>query len=396
MPTFRLQSYAFVMLLLPLPALCGAQSPPAAKPSSWRVRTTLSTKAEYDNNVYLASSRGRTAIDASGATTSGRYAGMPSSSDVITTVRAGVELAGDGMGGRKLSVTPRAAYEFYAQNAARRNVQLDLSVAQELGHGSELRLRGALTPSAFFKNYMFDAVDSNGDGSIAASERQYAAADFRELEAGADYRRRLDKSTSKSPVGATVRVGAGYYARDYESRFAGRNLRGPTAAADFVVSTGKDTRFTLGYDIGKLSATATPTVVLLDEPVYGRDFNGNGRATDLNARSVQPVDRSRLEQQASLKAQTRVGTRTELDVGYARRWRSFSSTQQFDVSNNGRSDARNEFAGELQLRLSKPLALTVGAQTSGQRLNRPLDSGVSGEVDDYSRLRGIAGLTYKF
>lgn len=384
------------MLLLLLPAVSGAQSSLAAKPSSWRVKTTFSTKAEYDDNVYLATSRGRTAIDASGTSTSGRYAEMTSSSDVITTVRAGVELAGDGMGGRKLSVTPRAGYDFYAQNAARRNVHLDLSVAQDLGQGNELRLRGALTPSTFFKNYMFDAVDTNADGSISGGERRYAAADFRELEAGADYRRRLDKSTSKSPVGATVRVGAGYYARDYESQFAGRNLRGPTAAADFVVSTGRDTRFTLGYDVGKLAATTTPTVVLLDEPVYGQDFNGNGRATDLNARSVQPVDRSRLEQQASLKAQTRVGARTELDVGYARRWRSFSSTQQFDVSNNGRSDARNEFSGELQFRLTKPLALTLGAQSSGQQLNRPLDSGVSGEVDDYSRLRGIAGLTYKF
>lgn len=396
MSTHHFRSFAFVVLLLPLPALSSAQSALGPKPSSWRVRTTLSTGSEYDNNVYLASSKGRTAIDASATTTSGRYDGMPSSSDVITTVRAGVELAGDGLGGRKLSVTPRARYEFYAQNAARRNAQLDLSVAQDLGHGSELRLRGALTPNTFFKNYMFDAVDTNGDGSILGEERRYAAADFRELEAGADYRRRLDKSTSKSPVGASVRVGAGYYARDYDSRFAGRNLRGPTATADFVLSARRDTRFTLGYDVGKLSATTTPTVVLLDETVYGRDFNGNGRATDLNARSLQPVDRSRLEQQASLKAQTRVGARTELDVGYARRWRSFSSTQQFDVSNNGRHDARNEFAGELQVRLSKPLSLTVGAQSSGQQLNRPLDSGVSGEVDDYSRLRGIAGLTYKF
>ena len=396
MSTHHFRSFAFVVLLLPLPALSSAQSALAAKPSSWRVRTTLSTGSEYDNNVYLASSNRRTAIDASGTTTSGRYDGMSSSTDVITTVRAGVEVARDGLGGRKLSVTPRAGYEFYSQNAARRNAQLDLSVAQDLGNGSEFRLRGALTPNTFFKNYMFDAVDTNGDGSISGGERRYAPADFRELEAGADYRRRLDKSTSKSPFGASVRVGAGYYARDYDSRFAGRNLSGPTAAADFVLSARRDTRFTLGYDVGKLSGTTTPTVVLLDEPVYGRDFNGNGRATDLNARSLQPVDRSRLEQQASLKAQTRVGARTELEVGYARRWRSFSSTQQFDVSNNGRHDARNEFAGDLQVRLSKPLSLKLGAQSSGQQLNRPLDSGVSGEVDDYTRLRGIVGLTYKF
>jgi len=158
----------------------------------------------------------------------------------------------------------------------------------------------------------------------------------------------------------------------------------------------KDTRFTLGYDVERLSATATPTVVLLDEADFGQDFNGNLRTTDVDVRSVQLVDRSRVEHELSLTAHTSPSARTDLELGYARRSRSFGSTQQFDVSNKGRHDARNEFGAEAQLRLSKPLALTVGAQSSAQRLDRPLDSGVSGEVDDYSRLRGVVGLIYRF
>lgn len=402
-------SYILTAVVLMVPQAIGAQgtvtqagrssgtpSSSATSTSSWSYKTSFSTKAEFDNNVYLASSKGRSAIDASGAATGGRYTEMSSASDVITVIRAGVELEGNGIGGRPLSVTPRAAYDYYTQNAARRNAQMDLTIAQALGNGSELRVRGAVTPRAFFKNYMIDAVDRNGDGTIAADERQYAAADFREAEAGADYRMRLNKSTAKSPMGATVRMGAGYYTRSYETRFAGRDLKGPTANADLVVSATRDLRFTLGYDFGALSGTATPTVVLLDEAAYGQDFNGNGTRSDVKVRSVQMVDRSRNEQQAALKAQTSVGRRTDLELAYARRWRSFGSTQPFDVANNGRNDARDEVGAQLQIRLSKPMLLSLGTQASSQRLDRPLDSGASGEVDDYSRIRGSLGLSYRF
>jgi hypothetical protein len=381
----------------PTPIAKVAKAKHAGKRTGWRVSPALEVDAEYDDNVFLlaANKKDNVASPSGAEVTSGRYADMKRANDLLTTLSAGLSLKGPGLMGKSSSIAPEVSYELYTQNTARSNVTVGLSLQQELWADSRLRLQGRLTPSYFARNFMADAVDLDASGSITEDERVYATGEYREGEFGGDYRLPLQKSTKKHPFGAALQLGGAYYSRSYDAPLAARNLHGPTAGAKLLLDLGRRIEFDLGYDYVSLAATPTDQVLLLDEPDFGQDFNGNGTSSDLDARVLTMVDRSRNEH--SLGATLRLETSKQGDVtlGYEYRWRRYTSNEALDVVNRGRKDARHQISADVRFRLAKDLRVRLGGIHSSQNLNRTGDPGSAGEIDDYTRSQGRLGLSYE-
>lgn len=366
----------------------------APKPKGLRIDARFDLLAEYDGNVFLlpSSKKNNVATPSAPAVVSGRYAGMDAFADVITTGRAALGFRGDGFNGRDLTITPTVTYEFYALNAERRNVSLDLSLEQALRRDGRFRLRAGYVPAYFSRNYLADATDANLDGTIAPEERVYARGDYSEFGAQADYRLRLAKSTRAKPFGAFLIVGAGYVARGHDAPFAARDFNGPTGTLRLRLAPRRGLEFETAYDVALLSSPVTPRVVLLDEPVYGEDLNGNGNATDLSARTVRAVDRSRSEHVVGQAMRFEVGKRTDVELMVEYRWRRFTSDEPYDAANNGRRDQRLQVGVDLERRLRRGVRLLAGVRYGNQQLDRRTDLGAEGAVDDYTKLQARLGL----
>lgn len=394
----RSLGFVTAVVVLPLLAARGQSGPDNVETRRWRMSSTIEVTTAYDNNIYLLtdSKLDNVASPSASSITSGRYADMESAGDVVTTLRAAAELKGAGIRGRTLRLVPEAEYDAYMRNARRRNASLSFTVGQSLRHDGELRLRTRLTPNYFAKNYLADAFDQDGDGSIAARERVYAAGIYAERELSLDYRLRIAKSTKAHPFGGAVRVGAGYYGRSYDAPFAARDLSGPTFEVALPLDLTRRLGVEMRYERLQLAATPTRSVLLLDESQFQQDFNGNGTTADRSARAFEMIDRSRAENSLDLEARYELTRRTELRLGYEHRSRSYGSAEPYDVANNGRRDSRNEFAIELAWRVMHGLEVVAAGRASAQTLNRENDPGAVGDVDDYSKQQFRLRLARRF
>lgn len=387
-------SLMLALSAMPLMSQSAPAGAPVPRPRAWKVSSRFDVGAEYDDNVYLlpASKKDNVSSPSTADQQSGRWDLMESPTDVVGTARAAVTFEHDGLGGRTLAIAPAVTYEFFAQNAERRNVAASFSLAQDLRRDGRFRFRASYLPSYYQRNYLADATDANADGTITSGERVYARGDYREFGVEADYRLRLAKSRRSRPFGAFLDLGLGYADRAYDAPFAARDSRGPTAALRLELSPRRGVDFETSYDVAFLSSPVTSQVILLDEPAFGVDLNGNGNATDLNARAVRAVDRSRTEHVVAEAARFDIGRRTGLELAVSYRFRNFSSGEPFDVANNGRRDQRLQFGAELTRRVAKDVRLVSGVRYGSQRLNRRTDLGAEGAVDDYTKLQAHIGV----
>jgi len=385
--------------------LASQQSEPATRPvdrvnkgNTVKLEPWISLEAEYDNNVFLLSpSRKRAVNDPSAADlTSGRFTGMESADDIIVQARGGVGIELAGIGGRAFTLAPALQYDYYSKNNERSHLTASVALAQALARGMRTRLDLSYTPSYFAKNYLRDAIDANNDRTIGPEERRYAPGEYSSLDLELAHRLRLRKSTKRSPLGVELEVGAGYYSRAYDEPFASRDLSGPSFRSTVGIAPGGRMELTLGYDLELLSAEAAQEVLILNEAAAGRDLNANGTATDLNVRTLQLVDRSRREHELSASARFDVARRTDLRVGYGLRLRNYSSDELLDIGHRDRRDTRHELRGELSTRVARAVRFTTGAQYTKQTTNRLFDPDQTDEADDYSRIRGFAGVRLEF
>lgn len=377
------------------PPASGAPRPEADRPAAWKVRSALEITSVYDDNVFLLSDSRKddVASPSTGAVVSGRYADMQAAGDLVTSLAASVALRHRGLFGRPLEIQPEVALEANARSARRRSMAVGVGLEQELRRGGRVRLGAGFTPSQFARNFLADAEDVDGDGVISSFERRYAPATYRESEASLDYRVRLNKATKRSPAGAAIQVGAGYYARAYEAPFAGRDVAGPTAEVRLLTTVTRRVGVDLTYGFAELSGTPTSAVLLVDEATVGRDLNGNGSAADDNVRAVGMLDRSHTQHALGARLRVELGDRTDLRVDGERRSRTFRSDEPLDASNYRRHDARTTLGGALTFRMRPRIALVTSAEISSQALERGADAG-QGEIDDYSRHRIALGVRY--
>ncbi len=363
----------------------------AAKPpvdGSWSLAPTLRVVETFDDNPFLLSDARKAGVDAPSASslTSGRYTSMAGSNDFITSLRGGLNAEGPALLGRKLTLGADARYEYYQRNPKRRNVFYDVRAVQAIGHGTHIAARAEIQPKYFFRNYLADAIDLSGDGTIQSNERVYAAGTYSDQEYTVELRQRLAKSTDDHPFGAELTLEGGHKTRDYQQPFQTRGYRGPFAGASGELDL--TARVSLEGDYRRSSLRSTPgsSVVLLNEPDFNRDFNGNGTITDLRVRSVQAVDFSRIEQDMGGHFRVRASDAIETSLSYSRRLRSYQSTQPYDVYNNTRRDRRDRFGVDVAYRFSPGRSVHFGGTGEIQKLTNTLrPTATIDDATDYTR-----------
>ena len=379
-PAFFRPMLAIMSLALWSPALQAQDShrthvsKPSADREGWRVTPGLRIVETFDDNPFLLSDARKAGVSAPSASSisSGRYTSMADASDYITSMRGALNGEGPGILGRKLTLGADARYEYYQRNARRRNMFYTMRISQALGHGSHLGARAELQPKYFFRNFLADAVDLNGDGTIQSAERIYAAATYSDQEFTGEFRQRLVKSTDDHPFGAQLTVEAGHKTRTYQQPFQTRGYGGPfagvIAALDLTSSAGLEAE----YRRSALRATPGTTVLILNEPDFNQDFNGNGTTTDLRVRSVQMLDVSRIQQDMTARFRARPTDAVETTLSYGLRLRNFESKQPYDVYNNTRHDRRDRLGIDMAYRLSPRMFVHFGARGDIQKLTKTL------------------------
>ncbi len=384
-------------MLLSLTALiltAGAAQTPALP---WHPTVRLETQVRYDNNPFLLDTlhQQRLATPSSGDSANGRYRDMSRATDVIPVPALQAGLEGGGLGGRALGVAATVAYEANLHNTSRRHADLELRVDQSLPRGGGVRFTADWRPNYFHKNYLVDATDVDADSNISGSERRYGPARSNEIDLALRYRHRLLKFSDQHPVGITADLEVGYLGRRYDAPFAGHSRNGPDAGGRLSLQLGPAWTLDADYAVASLRADPTSAVLILDETPFAVDFNGNLSTTDPNARAVVLVDYSRVERQAEITLQGVLGAAT-VAVGYARRTRTFGSEQPYDVVNRDRRDVLNEVSATVDVRLASGIHLDLAAQRGSQSTNRAGDPASVGDVADYTRFVGSAGLRYRF
>lgn len=386
---------AVALFSVPLSAQKRADPPQAKNEKASEIKPWVGIRGEFDNNVFLLSPSRKGDLDAApGSDPSGRFKNMNAASDLIVETEAGVRIHSPGIAGRSLVLAPEFRYERYIRNTERSNFTALLDVSQDLLSASRIKARIAYTPEFFAKNYLSDATDANRDGSIAPGERRYSSGKYSELDAEIAYRFRLRKAPK---TGTEVRGGAslGYYSRSYQAPFANRDISGPTAGLEIGFDRSRSA-LVMGYDFQALSAAPGSEILILDEPAYKRDLNGNGRSTDISARTVQQVDRSRGEHSGRVSLKLDPGGPADLLVAFEHRLRIFSSSQPFDAAHLGRRDNRDEIRGEAGLKIGRDFRFTTGGRIARQTTNRAGDPGALGETDDFVRAGAFAGFKKSF
>lgn len=364
--------------------------------TGWRMAPILGAGLEYDDNVFLLAPRRKGDLDpvSSADISSRRYADMESAGDWIASADVGAEFRTRGLFDRRFTLTPEVRWEAHLRNTRRSHGRLALALEQALRRGGRLRVRDRYTPSYFSKNYLADAVDEDGSLTISPEERRYRAGEFAENQAWLDYRARLAKAGTSGSPEVFLQLAVGHMSRAYDAPFASRDLQGPLAAAELDLELSPRVAMTAEYELAILGADPSREVLILDEPDFGRDLNGNGSADELDVRAVETVDRSRIEHEASLSLEVEASPRSDLTLSYALRVRSYGSDEPFDVAYRDRHDTRHLFEVRLRQRMRRHLDLVLGAQFGSQSTNRGGDPGAAGEVDDYRRGVVNAALAY--
>lgn len=379
-----------------LPAVLAAQTAPApVRP--WRAGLRVTGAARASDNVFLLTDGGKERVsERPGAdVASGRITDMKAASDVVLAAEARVSLSGPGLGGRNLALDADVGYDAYLRNSRRSHVVLGADVAQSLGHGRQLRVGASLRPSYFHKNYLTDAVDTNGDNLIDVGERLYTAGTSAELDVAVAYRHRIRKAAVAGQADATAEVRVGYLDRRYDAPFAGRSRSGPALGMRLGLGVGPRWTLALKYAFAAVGSDVSTAVLLLDETVIGQDVNGSGSASDTSARAVVPVDVSRVEHEVSASLEGRVTPATTVQFGAARRVRRFGSDQALDIVHRDRRDARLALRVDVDVRLRPGVRLALGLRRAAQSTNRAGDPASSGDVADYTRHVLSVGLRYR-
>ena len=373
-----------------------AQDQPTAKSAkprkhrSWKAAFHVTGDFRYDDNPFLLSDRQKTTLETAGTDEqiSGRFRDMDSVSDFIFAPKMELAAEGPGIAGRKSFLRAEVGYNRYFRNERRSHVNLDLSAAQAVSKNGRARLKFEFVPSYFQKNYLADAT--NMTGSVLPSERVYLAGNYNEWDLTVDYRYRV-------AGGKTDLIGRiGYLRRRYDAPFLGRDRNAPHAGVGFAANLAPRWEIDFDYDFAASDSPRVPEVLILDEPDFGFDFNGNGNTTDLNTRTVQPVDRTFTQQQFRVSSRLGLLEKTELELSYQRRNRHFSSHERFDIAHNGRTENRDTIDLSLVSRLAHGLHFSTGYAYALQNSNRSGDLAFLGETADYRRNRFHAGLTYRF
>ena len=358
------------------------------KRKGWKTKVGIGAETRHDRNPFRLSSGQKAALrNYSQGDVSGRFENMPSTFDLIVAPAFTVESSGPAGGGRKMTVKFKAGYDAYFENTERSHFSIGGSLAHETSKDGRVKVAFSYKPGYFSKNYLTGSVDGNGDGDIdLPDERRYSPAEYDSWDLSANYRHRISNGRRTDTF---FRGGAGYGKRTYNAIFRTRDRTTPHADAGLLFKN-KNWSFNLFARLLAVDSPRGPEVLLLDETVFGIDFNGDG-INDLFAATVQLVDRTHTQQRYGFEWEARA-----FELKYERRFRHFSSHEPFDVAHNGRDDTRDKVQVARIFGKPSKTHARVGAFFAMQDTDRAGDPGSVGEVTDYQRLGGFFSFVIVF
>lgn len=355
---------------------------PATKSGEWKTSWLARMDLEYDSNIWRldGDDEERLLDDPPADRISGRFDDMESVEDWISIPSIRFAAKGPGPFGRKLELWAEAELHAYAVNPARSHVRFQVGAEHPVGDLGRLELEATLLPRYFRKNYLADATDLTG--SVSASERIYEPGEYLEFELALAYRLRLVEGERFSLDGLAT---LGLRARDFASPFGERDERAWPLEIGLRAGAWKRVKATLAFRYEPIDSPSQGAVVLLDEPAFTADLNGDGDATDMNARSVQTIDRSRRESGLVLGVEVELAEAVWAVCEWTRTWKDWSSNGTYDLDYRGRSDIQDRIELGVRVQFSKSWEGRLGYEHTVQDTDRPADPATTGETSDYDR-----------
>lgn len=366
------------------------------RPSPWETAWRMGGEFRYDTNVWLldGGEQDRLEDELPGDQVSGRYEDMESVDDLVFNPDVRFEAQGPGLGGRRLEFTLDLEYSAYFENPRRSYLDLDLKLTQGIGRDGRLSLGLGLVPDYFYENYLEDAVDLTGSNS--AAERRYEAGVYREWTPELEYRHRILDESARQPFGMDALLAVGWRLREYDSPFSGRNVDAPWFRLRFRFDYGSKWNFSVHYVFEDVRNDTHDEILILDEPDFGLDFNGDGTATDNNARARVDVDRTYHDDEVEFSVSYQMLPQAEVGLSYAHVWRRYESGETFDIYHKDREDARDDFGLFARVRVNGRWSGRLGWDWREKSTDRPANPDAGGETVDYKRHVFSVSLTYAF
>ncbi|GMR04227.1 MAG: hypothetical protein BMS9Abin23_0118 [Thermodesulfobacteriota bacterium] len=357
----------------------------------------------YDSNIYKLSGIQKDRLDVNNTSDqiSGRFNDMESAGDFVTSPRFKPSLKLSGLGGRTFRITPSVTYNLYARNKEKNFLELGLDLSQDIGSKGKFTVELDYDPDVFRKNYLSDAVDTDGNGSISSSEKIFSAANYDESSIAASYKHRLWKHAKgrRGYLGLDKVYGevlVGFKKRDYDNPFENRSYDDIFAGTGLDMELGNDSKVSFSYLFADITTDVAGEVLIRNEPDFGVDFNGDGDTLDLDTRTVQNVDRSRNEHTLGVKGRTRIGKRWFAEAGYDVRFQLYKSDQRFDVTRLDRKDVRQRINLGVKGKLAPKWTLGLDWTFSHEKASRDgLASIDQAESKSYNRHVVAAVISYK-
>jgi hypothetical protein len=362
----------------------------------------VSAETGYDSNVFRLSdrSRNRLQLDLAADEVSGRFRDMHEVEDVVLDLDLAMTRKTTGIGGRDLDLVFEIGADLYATNSVKNSPSFEFEAIQDLAKGGELRAGLWYEHGRFRRNYLYDATDPTGN--VSASERVYRSGKFNELGAAAEHRFRLWRRKKKQDsflkgLGfreLECRVAAGVALREFDN-FPNRDRNMVHAKLNLVSRIGKRLRLDLSYHGRYVDTPGNAEVLVLDEPDFGVDFNNDGDANDQNRRTVQRVDRDRMDHRAAVQVRWDFDKAWRARLGYEFMLQDYFSKEPFDLGYNGRTDTRNLIECELEHKLAKRIFVGTRATWMDEDSDRRA-VGDEDEESSYGRWQLFLTLTARF
>jgi hypothetical protein len=359
----------------------------------WKINFGLKGDWTYDSNVFY---RSASQIDTFNAkdprdAASGRFQDMNSIGDQIINPAFTLRAGGPSIFGRKLDMALSFNYDKYLNNTRKDHYAIGLNLRQSLWKGGRLIARGRYVPKEYQRNFLVDGV-AGSDGSVLRQDRIYRAATYRDSEAGLEYEQRLLEKRRTGGVGLTGRLGASLYRRRYPLEFRGRDRDSLNLEAGLGLDFKGGSEITFGYRHENAKRPIVSEILLLDEPAFNIDFNGDGDVLDNNIRTETQVNRSYRADHFEGALLAAVGKNTDLRLSLSRRLRTYLSQEPHD-GYSGLKDKRWIARIELDQKISSGLSFVAGYAYNAQRLSH-MD--VTGDEEDYVKHVVQAGLSVRF
>ncbi len=296
----------------------------------------------YDSNIFGLSDKTRDRLedDRSGDSVSGRFDDMDSADDVVVSSDLMLVSKLRGLGDGSFRVIPSITYDYFALNESKSHPTFSLSIDRDSASDTTVSLDLAYELDVFPKNYLKNVTDLTGQ--VTAKDRVYDRGEYDEAAASVTYETRLWKRRKKTQSFLDARriegfVEFGYARRDYDGPFYNRDRNAVDAALGVSTEFGKRWNFDLGYEFDYVATGNGKEVLVRNEPDFGVDFNGDGDIVDLKRRTVQRVDRSRMDHSVDLRLRYDFAKRWEAWAGYLFRYQDYLSKERFDT-HKGRED----------------------------------------------------------